>query len=173
MPYETEKDAIRNLQTYLRQLSYYDSDIKAPPIDGIYGSVTKEALKSFQRKYSLTESGLADKKTFDTLFDAYQSSLIATTPPFPLPVFPMVPNTYELSMGDKYFVVSILQLILNELRIVYDSFIPLTVNGLFDADTEANVLDFQLKNALPTTGRVDKNTWDRLVTAYTDNAYNS
>jgi hypothetical protein len=31
--YETEAQAIQNLRTYLRQLSYHDKNITAPPID--------------------------------------------------------------------------------------------------------------------------------------------
>ena len=64
MIYYTEKDAIRNLQRYLRQLSYTDKDIIAPPIDSIYDRATADSVRSFQRKYGIAETGIANKETF-------------------------------------------------------------------------------------------------------------
>jgi peptidoglycan hydrolase-like protein with peptidoglycan-binding domain len=171
MAYITEKDAIQNLQRYLRQLSYTQDGITAPPIDGIYSDATRASLKSFQRKNGLKESGIADRETWDKLYAEYLSSVAIGTPPLSVPVFPRTPNGYELEMGDKYFAVSILQLLLNELRIIYDSFVPLAVTGIYDENTEANVIDFQEKNRLPITGKVNKETWDSLVNAYQNNAY--
>ena len=171
MRHDTEKDAINNLQRYLRQLSYTDPDIPAPPIDSIFDSATKNSLKSFQRKYSLAESGIADKETFEALYAAYLRSINANSPPLQVPIFPSTPSNYELSVGDRYFAVSILQLLLNELRFIYDSFIPLSISGIYDEATETNVLDFQSKNGLLTSGRVDKATWDKIVMAYENYAY--
>ena len=53
MRYDTEKDAVRNLQIFLRQLSYTDPDIIPPPIDAVFDTVTRDSLKSFQRKYRM------------------------------------------------------------------------------------------------------------------------
>ena len=168
---DTEKQAISNIQRYLRQLSYTDPDIQPVPIDGIFSNDTRNALKAFQRKHSLTDSGVADRETFETLYAEYLTSLAIHSPPEPLPVFPRTPFAYELSLGDEYFAVSVLQLILNELRIIYDSFVPIIISGIYDEYTERNVTEFQIKNALPPTGRVDKATWDRLVKAYTNYAF--
>ena len=64
-------DATRNIQRYLRQLSYTDKDITAPPIDAIFDSVTADSVRSFQRKYGLEESGTVDNTTFEALYEAY------------------------------------------------------------------------------------------------------
>ena len=164
MRYETEKDAIRNLQKYLRQLSYIDSDIIAVPIDSVFGSTTSDSVKSFQ-------SGIADKETWDAIYNAYLESLNAYSPPLSLPVFPRTPDRYELTLGDEYLAVNILKLILNELRVIYDTFLPLKPNVIYDEATQNNVLEFQRINSLPMTGNVDKDTWDSIVTAYIDHAF--
>jgi peptidoglycan hydrolase-like protein with peptidoglycan-binding domain len=45
----------------------------------------------------------------------------------------------------------------------------LVYHGIFDIDgsfgsiTEAGVKSFQSKNGLPVTGKVDQNTWDKLL----------
>ena len=171
MRYDTEQEAVANLQKYLRQLSYTDKDILPVPIDSVFDSATSDSVKSFQRKYGLKESGFADRATWNAIYEAYLKSLNTYTPPAPLPVFPRTPDGYELALGDEYFAVNVLKLILNELRIIYDSFLPLKSNVIYDEATEHNVLEFQKANALPPTGRVDKATWDSLVNAYTSYAF--
>ncbi|MBE6530798.1 MAG: hypothetical protein E7679_01745 [Ruminococcaceae bacterium] len=166
MPYISSKDAITNLQRYLRQLSYTDADIPSPPVDGIFESVTKNSLLAFQKKYGLPQSGVGDRATWDKLYAEYLASIARYSPPRALSVFPRVPEGYAVSRGDEYFLVGIIQLLLNELQIIYDSFIPLSMNGIFDEPTEKNIIDFQKKNHLPAMGKVDKATWDSLVRAY-------
>ena len=162
----TEKDAITNIQRYLRQLSYTQTDIPSPPVDGIFGDTTRASLEAFQRAHSLNPSGIADKSTFDKLYEEYLASLALYSAPLALGLFPRTPDGYYLSLGDEFFLVSVIQLLLNEIRIIYDSFIPLVISGVFDEATEANVSDFQAKSGLPKSGRVDKATWDALVRAY-------
>ena len=59
--FETQAQAIQNLQTYLRQLSYHDQSIKAPPIDGIFDTDTKQSLMDFQASRGLPPTGVADQ----------------------------------------------------------------------------------------------------------------
>ena len=171
MPNNNEKEAIRNLQRYLRQLSYTDQSIAAPPIDGIFDKVTRDSLRAFQRRSALPQSGVADRATWNRLYEEYLLSLEENAIPEPLSLFPRVPNGYYLSLGDEYYLVSIIQLLLNELRIIYDSFLPLVVSGIFDEATESNIIDFQKKNQLPVTGRVDRATWDKIARSFGDYAY--
>ncbi len=171
MNYSTEKDAIANIQRYLRQLSYSHQNIPSPPIDGVFEDTTRSSLEAFQREYGLPASGIADRNTFDKLYAEYLASLGFYSSPLSLGLFPRTPDGYYVSLGDEFFLVSVIQHLLNELRIIYDSFIPLAVSGIFDEATEANVMDFQSKNQLKSDGRVDKETWNRLVEAYESYAY--
>ena len=166
MAHSTERDAIRNLQRYLRQLSYTDTDIPSPAVDGIFDTATRDSLLAFQRKYALEPSGVGDRATWNRLYSEYLSSLATYVQPRPLYIFPRVPDGYTVSSGDEYFLVSIIQLLLNELRIIYDTLEPLTVSGKYDEATVANVKKFQSKNQLKATGNVDKATWDKMSEAY-------
>lgn len=49
---------VRNIQTKLKSWGYYNGSV-----DGIYGSKTVSAVKSFQRKNGLTADGIAGTKT--------------------------------------------------------------------------------------------------------------
>ena len=168
----THSSAVYNLQRYLRQLSYTDDRISAPPQDGIFGEKTKKSLKEFQRSRGLSPSGVADKETWDALYAEYLLSAALYAPPRPLDVFPRVPDGYAVSLGDEFFLVSIIQFLLNELRILYDSFIPLLISGVYDDATAENIREFQRKNKISVSGRVDKETWDALSRAYNEYAAN-
>ena len=67
-----QKQAITNLQRYLRRLSYEYLSTPRVPIDGIFGESTKNALSEFQRENGLDVTGVADKRTWDSLFSEYQ-----------------------------------------------------------------------------------------------------
>lgn len=160
-----EQEAIQNLQRYLRQLSFFDPDIPPVPIDGIFDSATKEALKAFQRKYGLDPSGTANEETWNTLYAAYLSSIDQNSPPLPLPLFPRNPQDYAILLGAESFLVMAVQYILNELAILNDGYEAITIDqtGIYDNNTESAVKRFQEQNDLTITGNTDKQTWDMMV----------
>ena len=45
----------------------------------------------------------------------------------------------------------------------YGNLLPLKVSGVFDAETAAAVRKLQAVSALPETGILDRNTWNRLA----------
>ena len=101
-----ERDAVRNLQRYLRQISYTDLEIPPVPIDGIFGEATTASLTAFQRKNGLSQSGVADRESWDALYKSYLESVKRFTPPRGFSPFPRVPEGYALSMGEVGFAVS-------------------------------------------------------------------
>lgn len=69
-------EEVRQIQTALRDLGYFDSKI-----DGIYGTITKKAVERFQKDYGLKVDGIAGKNTLkalkingDDYFGGYSSS---------------------------------------------------------------------------------------------------
>lgn len=54
--------AVTTIQTKLKRWGYFDS-----PVDGIYGSKTSKAVRSFQRKNGLTADGVAGPATLKAL----------------------------------------------------------------------------------------------------------
>ena len=55
-------ETVRTIQTKLKRWGYYSGSV-----DGIYGSATVEAVKSFQRKNGLTVDGVCGKRTLAAL----------------------------------------------------------------------------------------------------------
>lgn len=163
-----KEEAVTNLQRYLRRLSFeYDTqNMPRPPIDGIFDTDTENALIAFQRQMGLPPTGVADKQTWDRLFEEYMRVTEAERLAQGLFIFPDTPKDYAISKGDALTLVRILQLLLLELKLTYDIFEDITENGVFDEKTEAAVKEFQAANLLPVTGEVDRRTWNRIVREY-------
>ncbi len=164
MPNEqNERDAIRNLQTYLRQLAYHDPSIQFPPIDGIFESDTRQALLDFQASKGLPQTGIADQAVWELLYAAYRASLAQNSLPTKLDVFPSTPQNMEYGPGAQGFPVASIQFLLRELERNYGFLAPVEITGIYDAATTQAVMDFQKQNALQPSGLVDRVTWNALA----------
>ncbi len=161
-------EAIKNLQRYLRAVGESEGQLNRVPIDGIFDTATRDALTEFQRSVGLPATGVADKDTWDVLFDEYLRVTEPERTRRGLYFFPENPQGYEVSAGDTLTLVRIIQLLLLELRLTYDIFEDITESGTYDAATEAAIKDFQRINLLPVTGRVDERTWNRIVREYSN-----
>ena len=163
-----EEQAITNLQRYLRRLSYEGLEGNRVPIDGIFDSHTREALTQFQRNVGLPATGVADKRTWDTLFAEYQRATDKERNSQGLYLFPKTPADYEVTLGDTLLLVNVIQLLLLELSAAYGIFENIIESGTYDSQTEKAIRDFQRINLLPETGRVDETTWNRIVREYSN-----
>lgn len=159
------KEAISSVQKYLREISKYDSFIPEIAIDGIWGDETARAVKSFQHKYELPETGTVDLQSFEMLRNKYKeyNTLFAT--PQTLEVFPSYPVNFYCGSNSCGLIVQIIQYILDALSEYYN-FENITINGKYDSATEAAVTEFQKINGLIPDGRVNRSTWNTLVRQY-------
>lgn len=162
----TEKDAIRNLQTYLRAQGLVDNSFPLVPIDGIFDTQTRNALIEFQIRNNLAPTGIADRTTWDLLYSQYLDILETTSLPEAIIPFPSYPRNYVLKKGENSFLVAILQHMLNEIGIIYNVFDALEINGEYDEETENIIRDFQARNGIPVTGEVDRKTWGFIARIY-------
>ncbi|MBQ3063682.1 MAG: peptidoglycan-binding protein [Clostridia bacterium] len=166
MARNNERDAIRNLQRYLRQLSFVNEEIPTPPLDGIYDTRTREAVNAFQKSEGLPQTGQVDLVTWERLFAAYEKSLVREGAPVPLAGFPRLSEGYALRAGDESFLVRLIQYALSELETLYPDLDEVRETGVYDEATMAGVKSLQGRVGLPETGEVDRATWDALATVY-------
>ena len=162
----TEREARRNIQRYLRQLSYFEPTIPAPPIDGVEGADTTAAIKAFQKLEGLKDTGTVDDATFDLLFAAYLASIEEHTLPDGMFPFPCIPEGYTLTPGSSAPIVRLVQFMLREISAIYDMTENVIESGVYDTATSEAVGDLQYRNLLPVTGSMDKSTWNALARAY-------
>ena len=162
MPQQNQSDAIRNIQKYLRQLSYHDEAINPVPIDGIWESDTARAVAAFQAINGLAVTGRVDLQTWEALRWAYEESIAQNSPPNSLEIFPREPRDYSLGVGDEVFLVDVVQYILGELESIY-YFPAFSITGTYDTATADAIADFQRRNQIGASGRVNRETWDALA----------
>ncbi len=158
--------AIRNLQTYLRQLAYFDPRIPLVPIDGIYAEQTRKAVEAFQLIHRLPVSGTVDPPTWDLLYTEYLRSLERHNTPSGLFPFPREPYAYTIRQGEESDLVDILHHMLHTLAQIYDGLRTPPTGNRFSTETERAIRFFQSAHGLPVTGAVDVLTWNALAEAY-------
>lgn len=159
-------DAIRNLQTYLREISFYDSSIPRVPIDGLYDSSTRAAVREFQLSRGLNVTGNVDKDTWDAIFGEYLTLKRENTRERQDSFFPDHAGGYVARAGEKSSFVAIVQLMLRELSADFDEIGELEIDGIFGKATEDAVSAFQRASLLEVTGEVDLETYNRLSRAF-------
>ena len=162
---QNEREAILNIQKYLRHLSYHDEAINSVPIDGIRDSDTARAVAAFQEKNGLRVTGTVDRQTWDVLKREYDKSVAQNSPTVPIFLFPRMPQDYSLGIGDTGFLNDAVQYMLYELSSIY--FFPnFEISTVYNEKTADAVRDFQKRNSIFQSGRVDRETWDALATQH-------
>lgn len=163
---------IRELQNMLRRIGRANrvNDMIIPE-NGIYDVSTENAVRTFQRIYSLDPSGEVDNITWDAIVNENNKVLRNTGDTAAIRPYPKY-NGYELAEGERSELVFITQLMLNSVNLYYD--LPrVAVNGLFDTQTRDAVAEFQRINMLSESGIIDRETWDRLAEDYNETVNDS
>ena len=140
----SEGDKVKELQRRLKELGYYKSTI-----DGDYGSGTVTAVKAFQKKNGLSQTGTADETT---LKKVYSSSAVSATDKTE-----DTDTSTTLKRGSKGEKVKELQRRLKEL-----GYYKNTIDGEYGSGTVTAVKAFQKKNDLTQTGTADAATLKKL-----------
>ena len=135
--------AVKDLQTKLKKLGYYDGTV-----DSTFGSGTYAAVRAFQKKYNLTADGVAGSETLKKLDSAYKNANSDK-------------DDDSLRMGDSGSAVKDLQTKLKKLC-YYDG----TVDSTFGSGTYAAVKAFQKKYNLTADGVAGSETLKKLDSAY-------
>ena len=161
----TEKErAISELQGYLRNLSRTDPDIERVVPDGIFGEETERSVRSFQRKYGLPEDGIVSYEVWTKIAEENDKAVFLFSEP--RQVARISNADLPLLIGMRSNVVYHLKTMLLFLSQRHNNFSPVTVNDLFDIETERMVRQWQRVIRAPDNGVVDKVTWNALADYY-------
>ncbi|MBO5305184.1 MAG: peptidoglycan-binding protein, partial [Clostridia bacterium] len=109
----------------------------------------------------------ADEVTWNLLYEEHKRSIDQNSAPQMMPLFPRLPIGYEVDEGEESFTVMAIQYMLNEITAHYDNIEFTEQSGVYNQSTAIAIREFQMRNLLPVTGKVNKTTWDYLVDAYT------
>ncbi len=157
-------DAVFEAQSYLRNIGRLDSDISRVVPDGIFAEETTEAVKSFQRKYGLEETGIINYETWEVLKNKNSEAVFIASEP--LQIVRITNEDLPLVKGMDNTLVYTLHLMLNNIADRYENFTSLPLQSLFDDNTEREVRRFQRVISHTESGQVDKVTWNNLAEFY-------
>ena len=157
-----ESTDVAYLQYLLQYIGYFYDPVQDPGgVDGVFGPLTEDSLKSYQQEFNLPVTGIADEFTWNALTATFislaaggsETEAQAGTEEYP---------GYVMALGSAGGAVMQLQQAMNAIAVLYcvADFVP--VDGVFGASTEQAVKLFQEGLGLPITGVVDKETWDSI-----------
>lgn len=157
-------DAVFELQGFLRNIGRLDNNISRVVPDGIFGSETTDAVRSFQRKHGINETGIVDFETWESIKRKNSEAVFIASEP--IQIVRIRNKDLPLIIGMDNTLVYTLHLMLNRAAERYENFTPLALQSLFDGNTEREVRRWQRVISHEETGEVDKLTWNSLTEFY-------
>ncbi len=157
---------VQEIQFYLQRISRFNPIVESPALDGIYGSGTARAVRSFQNAYGLEQTGIVDEAVWNRIVEIYNGTLDNVTEPSngitPIP-FP----DFVLTSGASGEYVLYIQQILNVINNVFLTIPELNEDGVFGSATAGAINDFAVIFGYPQNGTVDRLLWSKLNQIYT------
>ena len=156
---------IRAVQTMLRTIAAIEPNQVNVMPDGIYGSQTASAVRSFQRRQGLNPTGAVDQQTHERIVQEYERAYIEAQKAHPVQI--TLEPGHVIRRGERNNHIYLAQSMLTVLHLL-DPRIPAPPHtGVLDAATAEAVAAFQTFAGLPPTGEIDKRTWKDLALYYT------
>ena len=153
------------IQYYLRVISNYYDTVPSVDVTGTFDTATDAAVRAFQQTYGLSVDGVVGRNTWNDIYRAYRG--IVASQAVTADAIPLYPGSI-LSLGSEGEYVRVIQQWLSTLSETYTDIPDVSVNGVFDAQTDAAVRAFQRRFGITANGVVGAVTWDALASAYED-----
>lgn len=160
--------SVVTLQYFLTLLEQFVDFLPLVTVDGVYGEKTKEAVIAFQKYKALEATGTVDKKTWESIYVAYEGVIdfLRKENRVTVPVSPAFPGVI-LRRGDVGPGVGTFKSRLSYIAKVFFDIPALPENNVFDLRTQNAVKEFQRIFSLAETGQVDEKTWNIINDVYT------
>jgi len=160
---------VRDIQIRLNRIGRnYPSISRIPRVDGIFGTETDEAVRDFQKIFSLDPDGIVGRGTWYSIQRVYNAvkkiSDVRSEGISPDEVADIFES--ELSQGDMGVAVRELQYFLDFIAIFNNDLDSVTIDGFYGPSTTAAVKVFQNRYGLDVTGNVTPADWDVISSAY-------
>lgn len=156
---------LRELQFYLRGISYFDPAIPRIPTDGIASAQTEEAIRIFQKQQGIApQAANADYLTWEAArnqYYAYLASILVGDSFTALYNPAVLQNLYAYPM-----LVSQVQFALSVIRGRIRTIPDIVIDGKLSPEFTTGISAVQKVYLLPVTGTLDKATYNAIVNAY-------
>ena len=159
--------AVRTIENQLNRIRRnYPAIPIISNVDNSFTTETEAAVRAFQRIFNLAPDGIVGKATWNQISYIYVAvtrlaELGGEQEPLPPPRHPGV-----IRRGDRGDLVSLAQYFLRVISKYYNEVRPVEIDGIFGANTEAAVRDFQNRFGLTVDGIVGPATWNSLYNVF-------
>lgn len=167
----TQGPDVERMQRFLNRIrqNYPAIPVISNP-NGIFGADTANAVRTFQQIFSLPQTGIVDRATWNKIsyyFVAVTNLAELTSQGDQIVTGTTPPNT-TISLGSSGGLVSRLQFMLNYIAQFYAEVPEIAQDGSFGSGTRNAVIAFQERFDLPPDGVVGPATWERIYEVYFD-----
>lgn len=158
------EEEIRQIQTMLRKISFYDPRILSVIPDGIYGTSTEESVRSFQRNNNLLETGEVDNDTWDRIIEEYDRVIRENEKREP--VFIIDELAIPIKVGDFSRSLYVIQAMMLALSEEFENLERVEITGIYDANTQREAEKIMIISGLEPKGELDREFINALSVLY-------
>lgn len=155
---------VRNLQQFLRTISFYNLNIPAVIPDGTFGPQTQNAVVAFQTEYQFPVTGEVDHDTWNAIVDVYNSILEMHGEPRDVRLFPF--PLVEINAYDQNEALFAIQGVLYALTRYFNNLGTLQITGVHDDQSVEVVKNIQEIVGFYPSGVLNKPTWNKIANIY-------
>ncbi len=158
---------VRTIQYYLNFLGFFNDRLPQLNVDGIFGSETENAVRTFQRNYGLTVDGIVGRATWNAIINAYDSTLNSLPDEYRSYSSLLYPG-YTLTVGASGNAVTQIQTFLRTIAQNNNAVPLINVDGIYGEQTRNAVIAVQRLSGIEQTGAVGPLTWNAIVNLYNE-----
>ncbi|QSX04759.1 peptidoglycan-binding protein [Sedimentibacter sp. zth1] len=165
---------VATVEVKLNRISKNYPEIPQIEPDGVFGPITENSVKTFQKIFNLEMDGIVDKATWykiNYIYTAIKQLGELTTEGISI-VDLYRPFATKIELGSYGIEVIALQYYLDFISFYNDNIDPVKIDGIFGEETEKSLKQFQKEYGLEVNGIVDIKNQRKLEQVY-DEIYNS
>lgn len=155
---------IRNLQHFLRLISYYYNTVPAVIPDGIFSPQTKESVMGFQKTFSLPITGVADFDTWEKIIKVFNEISEYEEEALSPLVFPA--TNFFINPGESPLSLYIIHSMLYSLSTIFKNLGNFSITGTHDEFSVNFIKLLQKLFNLEANGIIDKKTFNMISALY-------
>lgn len=155
---------VRNLQGFLRNISFHNQNIPSVIPDGIFGTQTENAVIAFQTEFQLPVTGEVDNETWNAIVSVHDSIIEVHGEPADVRLFPF--SLTQINAYERSEALFAIQGILYALTRYFDNLGTLKITGVHDDQSIRVVKNIQQMSGLDPDGNINKATWHKIASLY-------
>lgn len=155
---------VRNLQNFLRVISYHYNTVSAVVPDGIYSDQTYQSVKSFQKTFGLPETGVVNQQTWEKIISVYENIEKFYGPPTQIS---LIPNAeMKICTEEKNELLYAIQSLILCLAHKFRNVPSVDICGVNNEECVNSIKKIQEICGLPQNGEINKQTYDMIAAIY-------